>query len=324
MLGVDGIVWRTPDSPENQKAFSRTRNEVSESDYPQVRMVCQMELTSHLLTGSSFASVEVNEMQLAANLIDKTPDHSLTIFDKGFYSLGLLHRWHISGIQRHWLLPLKKNRQYKVIRQLGKGQEIIELTPCPQARKKWPDLPATITARLLTKSVNGKNIQILTSMIDPMRFPAMDIISLYSQRWEIELGYREMKQYLLQNRLTLRSKKPDMIRQELWGVLLAYNLIRFQMARMAYSLDGIEPNQLSFNQAAAYIIKELTVLPSVSPGKIPKVLSDMVSMAKAFVLPDKRERNYPRVVKRRPQKYPIKNTPLKEKIKMPVSLTDWH
>jgi hypothetical protein len=208
LLGVDGVVWRTPDSPENQKAFSRTRNKVCESDYPQVRMVCQMELSSHLITASSFASVAENEMQLAASLIDKTPDHSLTLFDKGFYSLDLLHKWQTTGTERHWLIPLKKNRQYRIVQRLSKGHEIIELTPCLQARKKWPDLPDTITARLLTKSTNGKTLQILTSMVDPMRFPPSDIISLYSHRWEIELGYREMKQYLLQNRLTLRSKKP--------------------------------------------------------------------------------------------------------------------
>jgi IS4 transposase len=306
LLGVDGVVWRTPDSPENQQEFARTSNASHESDYPQVRMVCQMELTSHLLTASSFGSVAENEMTLAANLIEKTPDHSLTLFDKGFYSLGLLHKWQSTGIERHWLLKLKKGTQYRVVQQLGKGHEIIELTTTPQARKKWIGIPDTLRARLLTKMIDGKLYQILTSMIDPMRFPSADIITLYSHRWEIELGYREMKQYMLQNHLTLRSKKPEMVRQELWGVLLAYNLLRFQMARMAYSLEGVEPNQISFNQAAAYIIRELTMLPAVSPGRIPDLINNLTAMAKAFVLPDRRERSYPRVVKKRPQKYQIK------------------
>ena len=62
-------------------------------------------------------------------------------------------------------------------------------------------------------------------MVDPMRFPVADIADLYAHRWEIELGYREMKQYMLKNELTLRSKKPEMVRQELWGALLACNLM---------------------------------------------------------------------------------------------------
>ena len=307
LLGVDGVVWRTPDTPENDAAFARTGNPQGEALYPQVRMVCQMELTSHLLTAAAFDSVAENEMSLAAQLVDQTPDHSLTLFDKGFYSLGLLHRWQSVGTERHWLLPLKKGTQYRVIERLCRGNTLVELDTSPQARKKWPDLPQTLQARLLSKIVKGKPVQILTSMTDTRRYPSADIVDLYTYRWEIELGYREMKQHLLHNRLTLRSKKPDMVRQELWGVLLAYNLLRFQMAQMAYSLKGIEPNELSFTQTAAFLIKQLTLLPAVSPGRIPEVLNSLTEMAQAFVLPHRRERTYPRAIKRRPQKYPTLN-----------------
>lgn len=311
LLGVDGVVWRTPDTPENQAAFARTANAQAESLYPQVRMVCQMELTSHLLTASAIDSVAANEMTLATELIDRTPDQSLTLFDKGFYSLGLLHRWQSAGSERHWLLPLKKGTQYRVVKQLGPDDALIELSSSPQALSKWPGLPTTLEARLVTKTIKGKSVQILTSMQDKKRFPASDIVDLYGHRWEIELGYREMKQYLLQSRLTLRSKTPELVRQELWAVLLAYNLLRFQMGQMAYSLKGIEPNELSFSQATAFIIKELTLMPAVSPGRIPEVLRDMLSMASAFVLPHRRDRHYPRAVKRRPQRYPTKITPNK-------------
>jgi IS4 transposase len=307
LLGVDGVVWRTPDSPENAAAFDHSRNQHGEMSYPQVRMVCQMELTSHLLTAASFDSAAVNEMKLAARLVEQTPDHSLTLFDKGFYSLGLLYRWQHTGIERHWLLPMKRGTQYRVIEKLCAGNALVELTTSPQARKQWPDLPDTMQARLLTKTVKGKPVHILTSMTDIRRYPSADIVDLYGYRWEIELGYREMKQHLMHNRLTLRSKLPDMVRQELWGVLLAYNLLRFQMAQMAYSLKGIEPNELSFTQAMAFLIRQLSMLPAVSPGRIPEVIKDITEMAPAFVLPHRRERFYPRAVKRRPQKYPVRN-----------------
>lgn len=268
-------------------------------------MVCQMELTSHLLTAASFDSVAVNEMKLTAELIEKTPDHSLTLFDKGFYSLGLLHQWQSTGAERHWLLPLRKGTQYRVVRKLCRGNKLVELTTTAQARKKWSGLPQVMQARLLSKTIKGKRVEILTSMTDLQRYPGADIVDLYCHRWEIELGYREMKQSLLQNRLTLRSRKPEMVRLELWGVLLAYNLLRFQMTQMAYSLKGIEPNQLSFSQATAFLIKELMMMPAVSPGRIPEVINNITAMAPAFVLPDRRERAYPRVVKKRPQRYPI-------------------
>ncbi|WP_336703250.1 transposase, partial [Pantoea dispersa] len=83
-----------------------------------------------------------------------------------------------------------------------------------------------------------------------LRYPKADIVDLYGHRWEIEHGFREMKQHLLNNELTLRSKKPELVQQELWGVALAYNLLRFMMAQMAYSLKNVEPYQLGFKQAA--------------------------------------------------------------------------
>ncbi|MEI7194089.1 transposase, partial [Pectobacterium brasiliense] len=93
---------------------------------------------------------------------------------------------------------------------------------------------------------NGKIVRVLTSMSDPLRYPKADIVDLYSHRWEIEHGFREMKQHLLNNELTLRSRKPELVEQELWGVVLAYNLLRFMMAQMAYSLKGVEPYQIGF------------------------------------------------------------------------------
>lgn len=76
-------------------------------------------------------------------------------------------------------------------------------------------------------------VSVLTSMVDPLRFPGEEIVDLYSQRWEIELGYRAIKQRLLGGEYTLRSKTPEMIAQELWGVLLGYNLLRYQMVLMS-------------------------------------------------------------------------------------------
>ncbi len=300
LLGVDGVTWRTDDSKENSDAFSRPKG----TQYPQVRMVCQMELSTHLITASAFDDYNVNEMVLAEKLIKDTPDHSLTMFDRGFYSMGLLHAWQSAGTERHWLLPLKKNTQYTVLRSLGRNDKLVTLTSNPRARKLWPELCETMTARLVTRKINGKTFEVLTSMIDPMRFPAADIGSLYGHRWEIELGYREQKQFMLGNRLTLRSRKPELVRQELWGILLSYNLIRYQMVEMCFVLKGhYLPYQLSFNGALAHIMRLLVGLPYSSPGAIPQQVKHFYGMAESLILPPRRERTFPRCVKPRPQRY---------------------
>lgn len=306
LLGVDGVVWRTPDTPQNSAEFGRCRNQKAESSYPQVRIVCLMELSSHLLISSEFDSVDENEMNLAAKLLDSVPNDSLTLFDRGFYSLGLLAKWQSAERNQHWLMPLKKNTQYEVIRSLGRNDKLIRLTTSPQARKKWPGLATHMTARLLTKTVKGKPIEILTSLTDPMAYPAADIVDLYAHRWEIELGYREMKQYMLENRFTLRSNQPELIKQEMWGILLAYNLLRYKMILMAKSLSGIHPNQLSFREASSHIIHLLCQLPSCSPGNIPKIVIDIEKNARQFILPGRRERSYPRVLKCSKNRYPVR------------------
>lgn len=129
-------------------------------------MVCQMELSSHLITASAFDNYNTNEMVLAERLIETTPDNSVTMFDKGFYSLGLLHNWHNTGEERHWLIPLKKNTQYDVIQSFGRNDKLVLLQSNPRARKLWPDLPTSITARLITRKIKGKDYQVLTSMTD--------------------------------------------------------------------------------------------------------------------------------------------------------------
>ncbi|RWS47084.1 IS4 family transposase, partial [Arcobacter venerupis] len=154
LLAVDGVMWRTPDTQDNATAFAKPGTQHGETSYPQVRMLCQMELTSHLLVQAVMESCAVNEMVLAEQLIERTPDHSLTLFDKGFYSLGLLHSWQTTGSERHWLLPLKKGTQYEVVRKLGRQDVLVRLTTSPQARKKWPQLPDTVEARLLTRTIN--------------------------------------------------------------------------------------------------------------------------------------------------------------------------
>jgi len=174
LLGVDGVVWRTEDTPENADAFSRQKDSL----YPQVRMVCQMELSTHLMTGSAFDSYAVNEMRLAEQLIETTPDNSVTLFDKGFYSLGLLHQWQLEGENRHWLIPVKKNLQYQEIRSLGRNDKLVMLSSNPRSRKLWPGLPDTLTARIVSRKIKGKTYEVLTSMTDAMRYPAADIADL--------------------------------------------------------------------------------------------------------------------------------------------------
>lgn len=98
-------------------------------------MVCQMELTSHLLTAAAFGTMKDSEYTLVEQLISQTGDNTLTLLDKGFYSLGLLNAWNQAGEHLHWMIPLKKGAQYEERRRLEKGDHLVALKTSPQTRK---------------------------------------------------------------------------------------------------------------------------------------------------------------------------------------------
>ncbi|RMX11505.1 DDE transposase, partial [Allofranklinella schreckenbergeri] len=126
------------------------------------------------------------------------------------------------------------------------------------------------------------------------------------QRWRIESSYRELKQELLGSELTLRSGTPQTVMQEVWGALLAYNLIRLEMAEVARQ-EGVAPTELSFTVALNYMRYEWLSLASISPGLLPKHLLRLRQRLGEQLLPKQRRgRQCPRVVKKPPARYPFK------------------
>ena len=307
LLAVDGVSFRTQDNEENRSEFGSDRNQHGESSYPQIRMCSLMEVSSHLLLDSHFDARKVGEMSLAQQLISSVPDNSLTLFDRGYYSLGLLHSWQNKGSNTHWMLPARKDLQYQVERTMSQNDEIIILSTSPQARKKFEDLPEQVRARLTTYKIDGKNYRVLSSMVDVMRYPHDELAEIYTRRWEIELGFREMKQSLHQSKHALRSKKPDMVRQELWGLLLAYNLIRIAMIDAVKDEPTLSPTQLSFSLCMRHVVAFFMFTPIHSASKLPFHYEELLTTLRCFLLPDRvPDRYYERVVRKKPTKYPHK------------------
>jgi hypothetical protein len=166
------------------------------------------------------------------------------------------------------------------------------------ARRKDASLPKTWVARAVTYQRKGFRAQtLLTSLVDPSAFPADEIATLYHERWELELGYDELKTELLDREEAIRSKKPETVKQELWGIFLAYNLVRLEMERVAAEA-GVEPTRISFVAALRLICDEWLWCAIAAPGAIPKHLRNLRASLKTLILPSRRPaRRYPRAVK---------------------------
>src|SRR5688500_109015 len=229
LYGVDGTTLRVPDSPENRAHFGGhpAGGGHGESGYPLARVVALMELRSHLLRAAAFGPHSAGEYTYAAPVWDAVPNDSLTIVDRGFLAAGLLLPLARGGTNRHWLVRAKRNTRYQVVEEFGPGDALVEMRVSPAARRQDPTLPLTWQARAVTYQRPGHPRQLLlTSLRDPAPYPAAELIALYHERWEIELGYDEVKTGLLAREEAIRSQSPAAVAQEMWGLLLAYNLVR--------------------------------------------------------------------------------------------------
>jgi hypothetical protein len=307
VYGADGTTLRVPDSDENRAHFGGqdTRWD-STSGYPLVRMVTLMALRSHILAGAQFGPYGTDERVYAENLWPLIPDDSLTIVDRNFLAARTLIGLERGGANRHWLTRSRANTVYKRVKRFAAGDELVELNVSSEALRKDASLPKTWQMRAIRYRRRGFKPQtLLTSLIDPKRHPAAEIVALYHERWELELGYNEVKRVMLAREESTRSKSPRGVAQELWGLGIAYNLVRFEAERVAAEA-GVPPTRISFVAALNFIESALRTWGTESAGRIPERLVRLREDLTHFVLPERRERTYPRAVKIKMSSYPRK------------------
>ena len=300
LFAVDGTTLRVPDTPKNREHFgSQKGGKRGPTAYPQVRLVTLMAVRSHLLVDASFGPYGIDERRYASQLWASVPDNALVLIDRGYLQANILVPLQQSGTNRNWLTRAKSTSKWTVLKPIGPGDALVEIAVSREARRKDPTLPTTYQARAIRYQRKGyPPSTLLTSLVDATRYPAEELRVLYHERWELELGFGEIKTEMLQRLETIRSKSPQAVEQELWGLLVAYNLIRLEMERIADE-TGVSPLRVSFIASLRLIVDEWSWSANTSsPGAIPRHLDDLRDKIRRFVLPPRRpERSYPRAVK---------------------------
>lgn len=308
LYGIDGTTLRVPDSPENWQEFGGQCGNGTRggSAYPQVRLVMLMALRGHLLANTYFGPYAIGETTYADGFWREMPDHSLLLGDRNFLIVDDLCALSRSGQDKHWLVPAKSTTRLRRVEKLGKNDWLVEVELSEKTRKKYPDLPQVVLARAITyRKSNFPERTLLTSMQDSQRFSAASIIALYHERWELEIGNDEIKTHLLDRQEAIRSRTPVGVRQEIWGILIAYNLVRVEMERAADEAK-VEPTQISFVNAVALIryCWLISTTRPLAPGRIPERLLSLRRQLRLLLLPPRRsERRAPRVVKIKMSKF---------------------
>ena len=303
ILAVDGCVWNVPDTPDNRSCLGSPSTQYGPSSWPQVRAVCLMDTQTHGLLDAHISGTDQGELTLAASL--QAPDDTLTVFDRAYFSAAFLLDWQTKGRQRHWLIRAKENLRYEVTHTLAQGDWLVSMPISLRARKLHPHLPTHWQARLVELDVDGKRRRYLTSLQHGVS--RTQLAKLYVQRWEIELGFREIKQSMLDSEPVMRSKQPQLVLQELWGTLIAYQLLRRLLDQMAQRAKQ-PANRMAFEASSYAIVNILRFANLFAPANIPKQLEHLLQQAHLFVLPPRRQHRplQPRAVKRTQSKYPKK------------------
>ena len=302
LYGIDGTHLRVQDTDENFAHFGKPggRNGSSDAGYPQLRLVALLNLSNRLLTNAEAGPWSKGEQTLVKPLTRQIPDHSLTIVDRGFYSYLWINELLGEGTERHIMIRAKKNLTYEIVKVLPDGSALAHVRPCKALLQKHPELKGqSILLRVIEyKHPGGEPGRLFVSLLDPDVYPAKELVVLYHERWELEIGFDEIKTHMLERKECLRSKKPEGVYQEIWGQLLVYNLVRREML-LAAQAHGLPPKRISFRSSLLWIRNFwITASLTRSPGNLPKHLAELRSTLDVLILPERRsQRRYPRHVK---------------------------
>jgi hypothetical protein len=304
---LDGATFLTPDSKANEDAFGRpgTSRGGAKSGFPQLRAVLVLSVFNHLVTQVCFAPYTCSELKTAEMLAAQLERGTLLLMDRLYYSFawlaGLVSR------ETQFLCRAKTGKMAlkpKTLKRLADGSVLAEL-PAPKAlKRKHPCLPEAITVRVIKYRAKGfRPLTIVTTLLSPETYPAADIGALYHDRWEIELGIREIKTHQIGTRVAFRSRTPTRVLQEAYGLLVAYNCVRGLMAEAA-ALKGVEPRRLSF-VACLHLIRAAVIAFDGSDvdGAYDRLL---VNLASCVLPPRRKGRRCPRAVKVKMSKWPRK------------------
>lgn len=315
LMAIDGTLFNTPDTPSNEQAFGRSSNQYGKGAYPQVQGVLLTECGTHAVVGLDLSRYDDSEVHGAFRLLEQVgPDMLLTV-DAGLVSAGFLGRVRERGA--HLLASLeagvweKPKKQYR----LSDGSVLAWLPPSrkgdaiyPLRKGMWVRI---ISYRLTDERLGeeGKVYRLVTTLLNPVTAPALSLIELYHERWEIELVIDEIKTHERAQRRVLRSKTPEGVRQELYGIFLAHYLVRALMAQGAVQAQ-LDPDRLSFTEGIFQVTEMLDLALLLDAEAAEHVLKRLYGKLTHTLLPARQLRINRREVKQVYNKYKPKKRQL--------------
>lgn len=266
VVAIDGSTLNVADTPANVRAFGRPPGSRGRTVFAQMRWVGLGEIGTHVLFAVEMAGWRVNEYVLGMKLLKHLDGSMICLADRGFYGFPMWSRAVQSGA--HLLWRVQKQIPLPRLRKLADGSYLSEVRPRSTERKHIR--AQKIQVRLIEFDVivrkrRPQHYRLITNILDPKQATAMELARLYGRRWGIETIFDEIKDRVRGGAPLLRSKRPDLIKQDFYGLLLAHFGVRSLMLEAAREA-GVEPDELSFAHALSVIISKLPEMVSFSPS----------------------------------------------------------
>lgn len=307
---TDGATVQMPDTPDNQAEFPQPDSQKPGLGFPMARMVALISLAAGTVIAYSLGAYQgkgTGETSLLSQLLNYLLVGDLLMADRYYCTFAIVALLQARGIPVLFQIHARKKVDFKLGIRLGAKDHLVtwkkpKRKPIWMTEENYATLPETIIVREL--SVNG--MVYVTTLLDNKRYHKQEIAILYKDRWKIELDFRAIKTHMGME--MLRCKSSDMVRKEIAVHLLAYNIIRGNLAQAA-SLYKKIPRQLSFRSAVQLATQASREVVNLLGRALKNTLLNLLEAIASTPIGQQKRKGQPRVVKRRPKSYPLMTVP---------------
>jgi hypothetical protein len=265
LVSLDGSTLDVADEKGNNEVFGRPASSRGESAYPQIRFVSLVENGTHVLFGSRMAGYATSETALAKTVLPSLSKGMLCLADRGFFGFEMWKQAVATGADLLW--RVRKNILALCEKRLPDGSYLSRIYASDKDKQWGTDGIIVRVIEYRLEGVEGAEslYRLATTILDHTLAPAAELAALYQERWEIETAFDELKTHLRGANIVLRSKTPDLVRQEFYGLLMAHFAIRGLMHEAALRADE-DPDRLSFLHAVRVVRRKMALAGAIPPS----------------------------------------------------------
>jgi len=265
LISVDGSTLDVADEKSNNEAFGRPGASRGESAYPKIRFVSLVENGTHVLFGSRMADYATSEVALAKTVLPNLSKGMLCLADRGFFGFEMWKQAADTGADLLW--RVRKNIHLPCEKRLPDGSYLSRIYSSQQDQRRGRNGIVVRVIEYRLEGVEGAEplYRLATTILNHELAPAAELAALYHERWEIETAFDELKTHLRGAHIVLRSKTPDLVRQEFYGLLMAHFAVRGLMHEAALRADK-DTDKLSFLHAVRVVRRKMAAFGAIPPS----------------------------------------------------------